>query len=202
MSIDTGSLKAGLGKVAQAMESCKDELNAIDGELGDGDLGVTMGRGMETIMAETDGLPEDLGMAIFACSKCFTKVSGSSYGTLVATGLMAAAKECKGQQSVEWARVSELVGLAAEAMKNRGKAEYGDKTVLDTLAAVRDGTAGASDQTSVAEQAVQAARQALADFKDKPAKTGRARMFGDKSVGLDDPGMLAMTRVIEALAGG
>ncbi len=199
--MDTASLKAGLAKVAKAMESCKDELNAIDGELGDGDLGVTMTRGMETVMAEAAGLPDDVGMALFACSKCFTKVSGSSYGTLVATGLMAAAKECKGKESVDLSETCKLVGIAVEAMKSRGKGEYGDKTVLDTLAAVRDGTEGASEAKDVAEKAVAAARQALEDFRDKPAKLGRARMFGDKSVGMDDPGMLAMTRVIEALAG-
>lgn len=183
------------------MESCKDELNAIDGELGDGDLGVTMTRGMETVMAEADGLPDDVGMALFACSKCFTKVSGSSYGTLVATGLMAAAKECKGKESVDLSETGKLVGLAVEAMKSRGKGECGDKTVLDTLAAVRDGTDGAADARDVAEKAVAAAHKALEEFRDKPAKLGRARMFGDKSVGMDDPGMLAMTRVIEALAG-
>ena len=185
--------------MAQAMDACKDELNAIDGELGDGDLGVTMTRGMASVMEEVDNLPDDFGMALFACSKRFTKVSGSSYGTLLATGLMAAAKECKGRESVDWSEVSNLVGVAVEAMKSRGKGEYGDKTVLDTLAAVRDGTANASDKATVTEQSVKAAHDSLDAFRNKPAKLGRARMFGDKSVGMDDPGMLAMTRIIEVL---
>ena len=201
MAIDTGSLKVGLVRVSSAMEDRMDELNSIDGKLGDGDLGITMSRGMATIIEEIDNLPDDFGMALFSCSKCFTKVSGSSFGTLVATGLIAMAKECKGKTSVEWSDVSGLVSLAAEAMKNRGKGEYGDKTVLDLLAAVREGTKGVSGQEELATKSVSSARKALEDFKDKPAKLGRARMYGDKSIGMDDPGMLAMTRVIEALAG-
>ena len=199
MGCNTGSLKVGLHAIAIAMANCKDELNTLDGELGDGDLGVTMSRGMETVIAEIDTLPEDVGMALFACSKCFTKVSGSSYGTLLATGLMAAAKECKGKTEIEWKDFSRLIGLAAEAMRLRGKSEYGNKTVLDSLVALRDGLADAADPTTLATQARLAVDGALNEYKNKRTEQGRARMFNDKSIGMDDPGMLAMTRVVQAL---
>ena len=200
MSCDVAALKTGLGKIAKAMENCKDELNSQDGELGDGDLGITMSRGMRTVILELDNLPQqDVGMSLFACAKCFTKVSGSSYGTLLATGLMAAAKLTKGKSGFAWAQLGDILTAAREAMQQRGKAKPGEKTVLDTLAAVSDSISGVEDPALLAQKAREGANQALADFKGKPSQVGRARMYKEKSQGMDDPGMLAMTRVIESL---
>ena len=117
------------------MEQSADELNTADGLLGDGDLGVTMIRGFRHILADLETLPEDIGMAFFQCAKAFTKSSGSSYGTLLATGMMAIAKVKKGQTGIELGEVSGLFDIALEAMQKRGKASLGDKTVLDVLAA-------------------------------------------------------------------
>ena len=79
-----------------------------------------------------------LGPAGRSAAKAFTKSSGSSYGTLLATGMMAIAKVKKGQTGIELEEVSGLFDIALEAMQKRGKASLGDKTVLDVLAAVRD----------------------------------------------------------------
>ena len=95
--ISTESIQSGIKRLAQAMEQSADELNTADGLLGDGDLGVTMIRGFRQILADLETLPEDIGMAFFQCAKAFTKSSGSSYGTLLATGMMAIAKIKKGQ---------------------------------------------------------------------------------------------------------
>ena len=95
--ISTESIQSGIKRLAQAMEQSADELNTADGLLGDGDLGVTMIRGFRQILADLETLPEDIGMAFFQCAKAFTKSSGSSYGTLLATGMMAIAKVKKGQ---------------------------------------------------------------------------------------------------------
>ncbi|MEO0920952.1 MAG: dihydroxyacetone kinase subunit L, partial [Pseudomonadota bacterium] len=170
-------------------------LNTADGALGDGDLGVTMTRGMRAIKDMKDELPDDLGMALFQCGQAFTKSSGSSYGTLMATGLMSAAKALKGHTTIDTSMISELIAGARDKMQERGKAELGGKTVLDSLDAIAKATAGESDIAHAAAVAVDAALDA---FRDKPATVGRARIFGEKSIGLDDPGMLAMQRVLKA----
>ena len=90
--ITTESIQSGINRLNHAMEQTADELNTADGLLGDGDLGVTMIRGFRNISGELESLPEDIGMAFFQCAKAFTKTSGSSYGTLLATGIMAVAK--------------------------------------------------------------------------------------------------------------
>jgi phosphoenolpyruvate---glycerone phosphotransferase subunit DhaL len=200
MTIDILALRAGLKRVEAAMERDFEMLNASDGALGDGDLGVTMTRGMRAIAEQVDDLPDDLGMALLRCAQAFTKSSGSSYGTLLATGIMAIAKDVKGETEIAPERISSLVSLARDQMQARGKAELGGKTVLDSLDAVAAATAGKTDPTEVADAAAGAVDDALEAFRDKPATVGRARIFGEKSVGRDDPGMLAMTRIVQALA--
>jgi dihydroxyacetone kinase-like protein len=201
MSIDRAALIGGINRLADAMEREFEALNAADGALGDGDLGVTMTRGMRLVLETADALPDDLGLALLSCAQSFTKSSGSSYGTLTATGLMAMAKAVKGRTLVEASEVSGLLALARDAMQARGKAELGGKTVLDSLDAVAAATAGLTDPADVRRAAVDAAHAAMATFRDKPATIGRARIFAEKSKGMDDPGMLAMTWIIEAVAG-
>jgi dihydroxyacetone kinase-like protein len=199
--IDRAALLAGISRVTAAMERDFDALNAADGALGDGDLGVTLTRGMRAITEGVADMPEDLGLALLRCAQAFTKASGSSYGTLTATGLMAMAKAVKGRTTVEASEVSALVGAARDAMQARGKADLGGKTVLDSLDAVAQATAGLTDPAAVAQAAVTAAGQAMDDFRDRPATIGRARIFAEKSRGMDDPGMLAMTAIVTAIAG-
>ncbi|MDJ1007413.1 MAG: dihydroxyacetone kinase subunit L [Paracoccaceae bacterium] len=198
--IDISDLRAGLARVAAAMERDFEMLNSVDGALGDGDLGVTMTRGMRAISEKADDLPNDLGMALLACAQAFTKSSGSSYGTLLAKGMMAIAKAVKGRTEVEAAEISGFAASARDAMQALGKAELGGKTVLDSLDAVAAATVGKNDPADVADAAAAAVDAALDAFRDKKATIGRARIFGEKSVGLDDPGMLAMARAVKALA--
>ena len=201
MTIDRAAMLGGIDRLTDAMERAFETLNAADGALGDGDLGVTMTRGMRAISEGAADLPSDLGQALLRCAQAFTKSSGSSYGTLMATGLMAMAKAVKGQQTVDAAAVSGLLVLARDAMIARGKADLGGKTVLDSLDAAAQATAGLSDPNAVAQAAADSVRAALDAFREKPATVGRARIFAEKSRGMDDPGMLAMALIVEALAG-
>lgn len=201
MSIDRQAIVAAIARLNAAAQRDFEMLNDADGALGDGDLGITLSRGMELIAEITDDLPDDLGKTLLQCAQAFTKSSGSSYGTLMATGLMAMAKALKGENSIAPDRVSELTALARDAMQARGKADLGGKTVLDSLDAVAQATAGQNDEAAVAKAASQAVDDALDAFRNTQATIGRARMFGEKTIGMDDPGMLAMRTIIKALAG-
>lgn len=199
MGLDRAALVAGLGRIAARMEQAAEELNGLDGQLGDGDLGVTMVRGSREVVAILPTLPDDLGVALMKCAQAFTKISGSSFGTLLATGLMSAAKAAKGRTEIEWSELSVLLGGALDAMVARGKAELGQKTVLDVLEAARAASAGLDDPDAIQEAAEKAVQNTLDAFRDEPAQIGRARIFGDKSIGLDDPGMVAFRHMVEAL---
>jgi dihydroxyacetone kinase-like protein len=81
----------------------------------------------------------------------------------------------------------------------RGKGALGDKSVLDILDAVAKATDGMNDPQAMARAATAAADAAMDEFRTKPNRLGRARMFAEKSVGMDDPGMRAFQRLLASL---
>lgn len=195
--LTSDTLRLGLERIATAAEGFAPELNAADGALGDGDLGITVSKGFAEARGAT--LPADVGLAFMECAKAFQRVSSSSYGTLVATAFMSAAKACKGREAVPTAEVPALLKGALDAMMARGKGQLGDKTVLDSLAAVEAALRDVPAAEMLAAAAA-SARTTLEDFRQKPNKLGRARSYGERSVGLADPGQLAFLRIVEGLA--
>jgi phosphoenolpyruvate---glycerone phosphotransferase subunit DhaL len=199
MPLTTPVLAEGLKRIAAHMDTVADELNALDGQLGDGDLGVTMTRGGRALLDILPTLPADVGMALMACAQAMTKVSGSSYGTLLATGLLAAAKATRGRTEVPWSETASLLRAALEAMMTRGKASLGDKTVLDALDAAATAAEGKADPEAILRDATAAVEATLDRMRNVQAKIGRARIFGERSVGLDDPGMRAFRDILRGL---
>ena len=91
---------------------------------------------------------------------------------------------------------------ALQALSARGGASLGDKTMLDSLEAIADGPRACdnpADAHALKEAALRGAADALDALRDKPNRIGRARMFADQSIGLDDPGMVAVQRMVQAL---
>ncbi len=199
MGFTTADLKTAAAAVAHAAVAARDELNAQDGKLGDGDLGITVANGFAAVAEDAAGFADDLGQAFLACSKAFQRVSSSSFGTLVATAFMSAAKATKGRTQADWSEISAIVAGARDAMLARGRGELGAKSVLDSLDAIARATQGLADPAAILAAASGAASAALEEFRDRPNRLGRARMFGDKTVGMDDPGMLAVRRLVEGL---
>ncbi len=193
------SLRNAIPSLSAAIDAAAEELNTIDGQLGDGDLGVTMVRGMRGLMEIKDDLPDDLGQALLKCAQAFTKVSASSYGTLLATALMAAAKDSTSRTERPWSDISPVLHLAVDAMLNRGKGHLGAKTVIDAMHAVAGGLEGIEDPQIALATAKKIVADTLEQFRGEPCQLGRARIFAEKSVGLDDPGMVAFQRVLEGL---
>lgn len=200
--LTVAALRTGLERIAAGMEASAVELNELDGALGDGDLGVTMVRGMRAILAEADSFPDDLGAALLKCAQGFTKTSGSTFGTLLATGLMAAARATKGKPEVEWRELSGLVAASVEAMASRGRTALGDKTALDAIDGARRAMERPGDGEALRVAALAEVRVVLDALRPRIARQGRARIFGEKTVGRDDPGMIAILRILEALGEG
>jgi hypothetical protein len=85
-------------------------------------------------------------------------------------------------------------------MMIRGGAKLGDKTVVDMIDAVAVALDGCATREEASQAAQKASRETLTTFRDRPNRLGRARVFGDKTIGLDDPGMLAFSRLLAAVA--
>ena len=186
-------------RIADHVEQAEAMLNSADGKLGDGDLGITVARGWREVADNVEHFPDDVGLTFLECAKCFQRVSSSSFGTLVATAFMRAAKSCKGSESIPCSTISQLLSEGVEAMIGRGKGALGDKSVLDILQAIALAVKGLEEPDHLREAAKQAADDTLRAFRDKPNKLGRARMFGEKSIGLDDPGMIAVQEMLKVV---
>lgn len=198
--IDSAGLSAAVARAKATMAGLEQELNEADSRLGDGDTGSMLARVINR-MAETDlGPAADLGAAFGLLARATLSATGSSLGTLVATGLMDMAKRCKGRGNAEWSELSGLIAGARDAMIARGGAALGDKTVLDGLEALAQATAGLTGGDAVAAAAVEATAGALDRFRPLPCRIGRARLFPEASTGADDPGMLALARLVGAVA--
>ena len=196
MAITSNDLKAALVRIADHARENQDVLCQADAQLGDGDLGITVAEGF-TACAKLD-LNEDVGRAFFEMAKTFQQASSSSFGTLVATGLMAAAKTLKDRKAFGEDELAGLLAQARDAMLARGKSSLGDKTVLDGLdAQVRALEADRSG--ALLDAALTAAKDTVEQFSQSPNKAGRARIFAEKSVGLPDPGQLALVVITEGL---
>lgn len=200
MSITVSSIAFAIARANAAMGPLEQVLNDADAKLGDGDTGGMLARVIGK-MADVDlSAAADPGSALSQLAKAATLATGSSLGTLFATGLLAAGREAKGRETIGAGDLSGLVATARDAMIARGGAALGDKTVLDSLDAVAEALKGAETPEQAAIAAAKAASDALDAFRSRPNRIGRARMFGDQTIGIDDPGMLAIKELSAALA--
>ncbi len=134
-------------------------------------------------------------------ARVIARTSGSSLSAVAMTGLMAMANETKGHAELAWSDLSSVLAAALEAIQTRSKARRGDKTVLDGLAAIVDATGDADSGEAFSQAALQATRSALVAMRDRPATKGRLRLAPDQGAGHDDPGMVALQRVVGAMSG-
>jgi dihydroxyacetone kinase-like protein len=199
MTLTTASLRRGIAAILAKLEVEHQGLTELDGKIGDGDLGITLLKAFRRLAEIAPGLPDDLGQALVACAQGVSAVSSSSFGTLLTTALLAAAKETKGRQEVAWSEVPSMLARAGEAMAKRGRGNLGDKTVLDPIDAAAKAAEGLSGSGEILSAARVATRGTLDAFRDRPNKLGRARIFGDRTIGLDDPGMVAFGVMLDGL---
>lgn len=199
MPVDVPALRHAITAILAELETEHANLTELDGKIGDGDLGITLLKAFRELDRLKDGLPDDLGAALLESASAVAKVSSSSFGTLFATGLIAVSKLTKGKASAPWSEVPCLLDAAVQAMSARGKASLGDKTVLDALDAAFRAAGNETEPAVMREAAARAVDAALDEFRGKPAKIGRARIFADKTIGLDDPGMAAIKVMINGL---
>lgn len=199
MGISIDTLAKAIARADQSMVQLTDILNAADAKLGDGDTGTMLQRLLDVFAAVDIAATPDLGAAFMALAKAGAASTGSSLGTLVITAMMIAGKATAGRVELDWGEIGALLGAIRDAAMVRGKTELGAKTIIDGLDALAHAIEGLNDPYGIAEAANDAMASALATFRGRPCAMGRARMFADKSVGLDDPGMLALAEIVRAV---
>jgi dihydroxyacetone kinase-like protein len=199
VTITTNELRHAALRARDAAALAQDDLNAADGRLGDGDTGVMLRRLFEAIAAAIPDRETDIGGVFQACAKACASGTGSSLGTLVTVAMMTLAKATKGRSELAWNELGPLLASVRDQMMARGGAKLGDKTVVDMIDAVAIAVTDAGTRERASDAARSAAIETLDAFRNRPNRLGRARMFGERTIGLDDPGMLAFSRLLTAV---
>lgn len=183
----------------------RQELTALDQAIGDGDHGINMDRGMKAVVAALDGGSEPADVAAVAKTVAMTlisKVGGASgplYGTLFLQFGSAAGAEPLSPQG--WAGCLEA-GLAG--VRSRGKAEPGDKTMVDALLPATEALRTALDEGAgfgaALGRAADAAEEGARATVPLVARKGRASYLGERSAGHQDPGATSSALLVRCAA--
>ena len=195
MQLSAKELKAYYKEIVNMVEEEKDYLCELDRKLGDGDHGVTMSIGWQAVNEKLDNElidEDDCAKVSITVGKTFLSAVGSSVGPLYATGFMRGAKCVKGKTILEDKDLAEFWVAFARGIKERGQAEVGDKTMVDTLEPfankLEEKFAESEDFLSAFTEAVTAAKNGMESTKDLLSKRGRSSRLGDRSIGAQDPG--------------
>jgi dihydroxyacetone kinase-like protein len=194
--------------VRQAIEQARDELNRLDAAAGDGDLGLTMTAAAQGAAAlaergELDGKP--LAEALRALGRELARCAPSTSGTLLARGLLQAGREAGDHaDDPPVGRAAALVRAGIAGIQKAGKAQPGDRTMLDALTPLAEALQSAADRgeppAAAAAAAAEAARAGAESTKDLEPKVGRASWIPDRARGNVDAGAHAVAIIAEAVA--
>lgn len=195
MDFTTENLTTLFGNLATRMAAERDALCALDGLIGDADHGIAMEQGMAAAALAVPNLPT-LQDQFNAAAKAFLNAVGASSGPLYATALMRAAKAAGPRTAMPRAETPGLIVAMAEGIAHRGKAEPGQKTMIDAWhPAAEAAKSGASWPDILA--AAQAGANATAQMQ---ASLGRAARLGERSLGHKDPGAVSACMIIAEFA--
>ena len=201
--LDINGMKSVLRSVARDLKSHSEELRLLDAKVGDGDLGVTIELASQAMSDYlTSSSETDIGKLLAQCGMNINKVSPSTFGTILASAFMGGGKAVVGKGKIG---LNELVLIgegAVENIKKRGKAEAGDKTLLDALIPSVETLKNSVgiDEKRILDAAVNAAEEGVKATVNMKAKFGRAQWFQEGSVGVQDGGATAIFYMIKAFA--
>jgi dihydroxyacetone kinase-like protein len=191
-------------EMAAAMEENKRYLTKLDSEIGDGDHGNNMNRGFQAALDRLGGAdastPADVLKAVSMA--LISKVGGAA-GPLYGTAFLRASTALADKEEVSGEDAAEALEAALGGVKQRGKAEVGDKTIIDALepaAEVAKQAASEGSVTAVFRAAAEAAKEGAESTIPLTARKGRASYLGARSAGHQDPGATSTYMLLEAAA--
>jgi phosphoenolpyruvate---glycerone phosphotransferase subunit DhaL len=191
--ISEGQVSDWIRAFAAAVAENREYLTELDSAIGDADHGINMNRGMEAVVGKLDaGEPADVGALLKTVGMTLVSTvggaSGPLYGTLfLQMGTSAAGKtELSGQ---DWA---DALAAGVAGVQRRGKAELGDKTMLDALIpaveTLRSALADGSSLDEALDQSAHTAQEGMTATIPLVARKGRASYLGERSANHQDPG--------------
>jgi len=192
-------------EMAAAMEEHRKYLTKLDSEIGDGDHGNNMRRGFAAVLDRLkDTQPSSPADVLKAVSMALIGKVGGAAGPLYGTAFLRASAALSGDE-VSPQDAASALEAALGGIKQRGKAEVGDKTILDALAPAVEAAkeaAGSEDATvaAVLRAAAEAAEKGAESTVPLTARKGRASYLGARAEGHRDPGATSTQLLLAAAA--
>jgi phosphoenolpyruvate---glycerone phosphotransferase subunit DhaL len=195
-----------MNRFADEMSEHRAELVALDTAIGDGDHGTNMSRGMTKALEKLQAAEQaDPGAVLKTVAMALVSSVGGAAGPLYGTLFLQMGGALAGQAEVDLESFAAAWRKALEGVQARGKAEPGDKTMVDALAPAVEALESASDLQAGLRAAVQAAEEGMKATTPLVARKGRASYLGERSKDHQDPGATStyylFKSAAEALAG-
>jgi phosphoenolpyruvate---glycerone phosphotransferase subunit DhaL len=189
---------------AEAVAEQRNELTALDSAIGDADHGTNMNRGMQAAVAKLEGGGDDVGALLKTVGMTLVSTVGGAGGPLYGTLFMQLGSATAGKTELEPGDWAAALDAAVQGVQNRGKAEPGDKTMVDALVPARDAFREAVDGgASFAEalsRSADAAEEGMRATTPLVARKGRASYLGERSAGHQDPGATSSALLLRTAA--
>lgn len=193
--------------IAQTAVDKEKEFGDLDAVVGDGDLGYSLARGFEKVLADWDSYKrDDVSTFLQQIAVTISSRIGGSSGPLWGTAFLRAAVAAKSFDENTGTAAVAMLRAATDGIKARGNSDLGDKTLLDALVPATDElerllTTGA-DAAECREAFAKTARECAEATSKLEAKRGRASYSGERSIGSPDAGALAVAIIIEHIVAG
>lgn len=180
-----------VGGIRRLMEENQELLTRLDGTIGDGDLGLTMTKAFQAAAEEAKKIPDaEPGRLFMKVGMAIARAAPSTMGTLVATGFMRGGKAVAEKRSLAAGDLAVFFQHFTAGIQERGKARPGEKTLLDVLQPASEALAAHRDRPlpEALAAAEKAAAAGLEKTKSMVSQHGKAAVFREKTLGIQDPG--------------
>jgi dihydroxyacetone kinase-like protein len=190
---------------AETIAANKDYLTQLDSDIGDADHGANMHRGLQAVLTKLPGVADkDIGTILKTAGMTLVSTVGGAGGPLYGTLFMQMGTTAVGKLELSLADWALALEAGVNGVVARGKANLGDKTMVDALApALAALKTAAANGTPLAEallQSAQTAEQGMRDTIPLVARKGRASYLGERSAGHQDPGATSSHMLLDTAA--
>ncbi|WP_445995949.1 dihydroxyacetone kinase subunit DhaL [Okibacterium fritillariae] len=205
MTVGTDWATAWVRGTIDTVSEHRAELISLDREIGDADHGENLDRGFQAVATKLDTLtPETPADVLKMVASTLISTVGGASGPLLGTAYLKAAGSIAGKTELGSADIVALLTAARDGVVLRGKAEPGDKTMIDAWTPAVEAAAAAeaagADVPAVLSAAADAAEKGAADTEPLVARKGRASYLGERAIGHRDPGAQSSSLILREAA--
>ena len=203
MTITHDAIEDWMKRFAAEMAENRGYLSKLDGAIGDGDHGTNMDRGMRKALERLEATNgDDIGAALKAVGMALVSSVGGAAGPLYGTLFLQMGQATAGKSEIDLAGFTDAFDAGVQGVIRRGKAEPGDKTMIDALGPALEVLRGAGDDdvAGALSRAADAAREGMEATVPMVARKGRASYLGERSAGHQDPGATSSHLLVKTAA--